>query len=350
MSSRRFVFLFFILILVFFLVFPGVVLAEKTSTQDTTSSTQQGNIQFRVEVSKNGFKNISENASENTSGELRLEVQEGQEVEITFVYAENTSGDNPHILYISGYKIQTETMSKDNPEVTVKFTANKTGEFAITCIMECSGHQNLQDGKLVVLPATESGSESISTVTLVMEAPDQTETGQTLTLVALVKDELDKPVADAQVKFFVESDLFIKNLMEIGEMVTNEQGLAKIDYIPSQAGVLRVVARYEAGSNLGQVETEKDVKITGSSKSFYQTLVGIHFPNSFYIWMIMIVVVIIGIWGTFLYVLSQVLYISLGTGTKKLVIFLMLVVAVICIILVQVLVTPEPQYHFGLLP
>src|SRR5450756_2175403 len=117
-----------------------------------------------------------------------------------------------------------QILGKDNPEVTVKFTANKTGEFPITCIMECAGHNNLQNGKLIVSPA--AGSQPVmTTVTLTMDTPDQAETGQPLTLVALVKDDLDKPVADAQVNFFVESDFFVKSLMEIGETATNEQGL-----------------------------------------------------------------------------------------------------------------------------
>ena len=341
MLRRRFVFLFFILILIFFLVFPGMALAEDMSTKDTTSSTQQGNNKFRVEVSKKGFNNTSE--------ELRLEVVEGQEVEITFVYADDASRDNQHIMYIGGYKIQTDILGKDNPEVTVKFTANKTGEFPITCIMECAGHQNLQNGKLVVSPA--AGSQPVmTTVTLTMDTPDQAETGQPLTLVALIKDDLDKPVADAQVKFFLESDFFVKSMMEIGETVTNEQGLAKIDYIPNQAGVIRVVARYEAGSGSEPVETKREVNITGSTKSFYHTLIGIQFPNSFLIWTIALTVIVIGIWGTFLYVLSQVLFISMGTRTKRVVITLMIVVGVVCILLVQILLTPELQYHFALLP
>jgi len=345
MLRRRFVFLFFILILIFSLVFPGMALAEATTTKDTTSSTQQGIKQFRVEVSKKGFNNSSD--------ELRLEVVEGQTVEITFVYADDASQDNQHILYISGYKIQTDTLSKDNPEVTVKFTADKTGEFSINCILECAGHNNLQNGKLVVSPAA-AGSQPVkttaTTASLTMDTPDQAETGQSLTLAALVKDNLDKPVADAQVKFFIESDFFVKGMMEIGETVTNEQGLAKIDYIPNEAGVIHVVARYEAGSGSEPVETKREVNITGSSKSFYHTLIGIQFPNSFLIWMIALAVIVIGIWSTFLYVLSQVLFISMGTRTKRLVITLMIIVAVVCIILVQILLTPELQYHFVLLP
>ena len=342
MLRSRFVFLFSILILIFFLVFPGMVLATDTSTQDTTSSTQQGNKQFRVEVSKKGFNNSSE--------ELRLDVVEGQTVEITFVYADDASQDNQHIFYISGYKIKTDTLTKDNPEVTVEITADKTGEFSINCILDCVGHNILQNGKLVVSPAAAGSQPVKTTATLTMNTPDQAETGQPLTLTALVKDNLDKPVADAQVKFFIESDFFVKGMMEIGETVTNEQGLAKIDYIPNEAGVINVVARYEAGSGSEPVETKREVNITGSSESFYRTLIGIQFPNSFLIWMIALAVIVIGIWSTFLYVLSQVLFISMGTRTKKLVITLMIIVAVVCIILVQILLTPELQYHFVLLP
>lgn len=342
MLHRSCALLFFILILVFLLIFPGVILAENTSTQDTTSSTQQNNNHFRVEVSKNGFNNTSE--------ELRLEVQEGQEVEITFVYADDASNDNPHIIYIGGYKIQTEILSKDNPEITVKFTANKTGEFPITCIMECAGHHNLQGGKLVVLPAAESEPGIKSTVTLALNAPDQAETGQSLTLTAIVKNDLDEPFAGAQVNFFVETDFFVKGLIEIGEGITDEQGLAKIEYTPDQAGVLRVVARYTAGSGLEPVETEKEVNITGSGRSFYQSRIGIQFPHSLLIWMISIVITLFAVWGTFLYVLYQVQYISRGTVTRGIPLILMIVVATLFIILVLVLTTPESQYNFGLLP
>lgn len=338
MFYRRFALLFFILILVFLLVFPGVAMADDTSTQDMTSSTQQDNNNFRIEVSENGLNNIE--------GKLRVVVEQGQEVEITFVYADVTSYDNQHILYIGGYKIKTDILSRDNPEVTVKFTANKAGEFSITCILECTGHQNIQSGILVVQPA--SGSQATTKVTLTMDAPDQIETGQPLTLAALIKDELNEPVAGSLVKFLVESNFFVNDLMDIGEVVTDEQGLAKIDYIPNQPGVLRVVARYEVGSGLEPVEAERTININGNSKSFYQTRVGIQFPNSLLLWMVFVVIVLIGIWSTFLYVLYQVNHISRVAGTKGLPLILMVVVAVLFIILVLVLTTPEAQYNFGL--
>ena len=342
MFYRRFALLLFILILVFFLVFPGVVLAEGTSTQDTNSNTQQNNNHFRIEVSENNFKNTSEN----TSGELRIEVQQGQKVEITFVYADDTSIANQHIIFIGGYKIQTKILSKDNPEITVKFTANKTGEFLITCINECAGHKNLQSGKLIVFPGTGLGIES--KVTLTLDAPDQTKTGQPMTMAALIKNELGKPVAGFFIKFFVESNFFVNNLMDIGEVVTDEQGSAKIDYTPNQPGVLRVVARYEVGSGLEPVETERTINVIGNSNSFYQTRVGVQFPHSLLFWMVAIVIVLAGVWSTFLYVLYQVNHISRVEGTKGLPLIFMVVVAVLFIILVLVLTTPEAQYNFGL--
>lgn len=148
-------------------------------------------------------------------------------------------------------------------------------------------------------------------------------------------------------KFFVESDFFVNSLMEIGETVTDEYGLAKIDYIPNQAGVLRVMARYEVGSGLNPVEIEREVNITGSSESFYQTRVGIQFPYRLLLWMILLVIVVVGVWGTFLYVLYQVLHISRGTGVKGVSLILMLVTAALVTMLVLVLITsPNTIFHF----
>jgi hypothetical protein len=198
--------------------------------------------------------------------------------------------------------------------------------------------------------STQETNLSAAKNTLTIEVPGQVETGQTLTLTALLKDnEYDEPVANAQVVFFVESDFFIKNLMEIGTAVTDTHGLAKIDYIPNQPGIVKVVASYKAGSNFKPVQAESTVNITGSTKEVYKTLVGIQFPNSFLLWIIAVVILLSAIWCTFLYVLYQVRRISGGTGSKAALIF-MIVVAVLFTVMVMVIVTPEAQYNFGFLP
>jgi len=200
--------------------------------------------------------------------------------------------------------------------------------------------------------AENTSTQDTASYTLVIETPEQIEAGQTLTLVAQVRENLyDDLVANARVVFFVKSDFFITGLVEIGEAVTDEHGLAKIDYIPNQPGVLQIVASYKAGSNFEPVEAEGTVNITGNSKSLYQTEVGIQYPNSFLLWMISIVIILFAIWGTFSFVLYQVQNISSrGTGAKGVSFILIVGIAVIFTVLVLVLVTPEAQYNFGFLP
>ena len=102
---------------------------------------------FRVEVSLNGFNN--------TPGEFRLEVEEGQEVEITFVYGDNDFPvNNPHIIAIPDLGITPFILDQNNPEFTVSFTASKVGEvtlFPFICTQTaCAGHNNLLGGIIVI--------------------------------------------------------------------------------------------------------------------------------------------------------------------------------------------------------
>jgi hypothetical protein len=199
----------------------------------------------------------------------------------------------------------------------------------------------------------EDGSAQIPNNTITIEAREQTITGETLTIVAQVREtEYNEPVADAHVEFFVKTDFFINGLVEIGEAVTDKEGLAKLDYIPNQPGELEIVASYKASSNLQPVVAESMVIVSGKTKSFYQTVIGIQFPNSFILWMVAITIIIIGVWGTFLFIIYKVLvvHISGRTGAKGISIIFMVVVSILFIVILLVLLTPEAQYNFGLLP
>ena len=105
---------------------------------------------FRVEVSLNGFNN--------TPGEFRLEIEEGQEVEITFVYGDNDfPTNNPHIIAIPDLGITPFILDQNNPEFTVSFTAPKVGDatlFSFMCTQTaCAGHNNLLEGTIVIQPS-----------------------------------------------------------------------------------------------------------------------------------------------------------------------------------------------------
>jgi len=81
---------------------------------------------FRVKVSRSGFNN--------TQGEFRLEVEEGQEIEITFIYGDSDFyQNNPHVIVIPAFGITTGILDQENLEATVRFTASNTGEVRFMC-------------------------------------------------------------------------------------------------------------------------------------------------------------------------------------------------------------------------
>ena len=122
----------------------GVLLLASSCAQPAEAPSPQEEGVLRVEVSRNGFNN--------TTGGFRLEVEEGQEVKITFVYKDGDLGqNNPHIIAIPDYGIDTGVLDQTNPEVTLNFTASKAGESTFGCTrIECIGHTNLAKGIIIV--------------------------------------------------------------------------------------------------------------------------------------------------------------------------------------------------------
>ncbi len=114
----------------------------QSQPEETPPPQKEGAI--RVEVSRNGFNN--------TPGEFRLEVEDGREVEITFVYGDSDfPQNNPHIIAIPDYGITTGVLDENNPEKTVRFTASTAGEVTFMCSkVDCVGHTNLLGGILAI--------------------------------------------------------------------------------------------------------------------------------------------------------------------------------------------------------
>ena len=105
----------------------------------TTEATNSTNniLVSRVEVSRYGFNN--------SSGDFHLEVEEGQKVEVTFVYKDDDLAENnTHIIASADYGINTGPLDRNNPEVTLSFIAKESGEVIFGCIAPgCTGHHNL---------------------------------------------------------------------------------------------------------------------------------------------------------------------------------------------------------------
>ncbi len=129
----------------FLSVLMGLLVVASACSQSPPAPTpppQEG--VYRVEVSRQGFKNMA--------GEAHLEGEVGQEVEITFVYGDSDfPQNNPHIMAIPAYDITTGTLDRENPEVTVRFTASQTGEINFMCTkVDCVGHTNLLVGTITI--------------------------------------------------------------------------------------------------------------------------------------------------------------------------------------------------------
>lgn len=229
-----------------------------------TVSAQTDSKDFTVEVSRYGF--------DGTPGELRLQVEEGQDVTITFLYGDgDLPNDNPHQIFISEYNISTDVLDRENRQSTVRFTASRTGEVTFTCVLFCTGHDNLQRGLIASTPST--GTPAVGEAgSLLFAVSEQAESGQPIILTAFLRDNKDKPVVGAPVKFLVEVDFFIDGFMEIGEAVTNQDGVAELEYVMRQTGDRQVVARYI------DIEATSAISLAESAEPFYQAGAGL--PNT----------------------------------------------------------------------
>ncbi|MFC2020659.1 c-type cytochrome [Chloroflexota bacterium] len=103
--------------------------------------------------------------------------------------------------------------------------------------------------------------------------PEQAEPGQVIILKATLQDDDGKPVANAGVKFFRSAELFIIGLIEIGEVTTDGQGLAVLEYTPQQAGEVEVTVRS------GTAETAGIFSVAHDGESAYETEAGLHLPQ-----------------------------------------------------------------------
>ncbi len=117
-------------------------------------------------------------------------------------------------------------------------------------------------------PALVEGAKGILRLT----TPEQAASGQPVTLRATFEDEQGKPVANVPVKFFLSVNLFTTGLAEIGQAVTDAQGVAVLEYTPLKYGQLAVVV--QNGSN----EARATVNVSQGVETVYESEAGLQFP------------------------------------------------------------------------
>lgn len=122
----------------------------------------------------------------------------------------------------------------------------------------------------VTLPPAKSPTHEEHGI-LLLTAPEQAQSEQALTLRATLKDSQGKPIEGATIKFFVKVDFFVDGLMEIGETVTNDQGIAVSEYTPRLTGDIQILAIHQGESH----EATTTVNLMESTEHSYQAEVGL---------------------------------------------------------------------------
>ncbi|MDO8568498.1 MAG: c-type cytochrome [Dehalococcoidales bacterium] len=194
-------------------------------------------------------------------------------------------------------------------------------------------------------------------------------------LVASLTDPSGKPVSGQTVQFFLKKNFFASDSMLIGEVDSNNQGKAVLDYLPSEDGTLQFSAQW------ANLEAPRSLTVKSKSKS-YQTVAGLRLPalgpevaigldvaqaemgfgsptgglrlpGGTFSWLLLFVAVIILIWATYFRVFRMVWHIPEADGCEGLTVRLVPVMAICFVLFVGltlalvILHGPYTHLHLG---
>jgi mono/diheme cytochrome c family protein len=180
-------------------------------------------------------------------------------------------------------------------------------------------------------PSAPPSTANSGTVSL--DVPDTGQAGQPLTMAATVQDTQGRLVEGETVEFFVSVDFFATGQIEIGQAVTDSDGVATLEYIPRVSGEMNFIARDESG------EANGTISVSDANGKFYQAGAGIKLPalgqpiligpdsathigemglaptSAFYLpggltsWLLLVVAAVILVWFSYFRVIRQISHI-----------------------------------------
>ncbi len=285
---------------------PSASISNNTSMRELT-----------VVVGRTGFNG--------SSRALSIQVDQGERVRINFVYGDSDlRQDNPHIVTIEGYNIQTGEIGRKNPIETVEFTAGQVGKFRFYCSIPCLGMENLQQGFLEVNPPKLQTfiRTNASARHLEIHHPNVAHFiphTDLLHVVAYLTDEKGSPVVGVLVDFLVGTSF---GAMKVASNVTEADGSAHLLYPLVSLRQMMVVIDFGGSgiyraSNSTQVfspdifpgEAAETPYLSGQNTLVDPRVVGVQ-PYVGAILVAVIAVVVGAVWSTYAHVLSQILKIK----------------------------------------
>ncbi len=278
--------------------------------------------QFTIEVSRNGFR-VLDGPIHQMKGETHLAINQGDRVTITFIYADaDYEKNNPHRIAISRMRVDSGILDAENPRRTISFIARRDGEALFRCVKLCEGHKRLQDGRLMVQAL--AGAVAAEPTTLTVDIPREMVRGRQTALAAVLTDAAGNPVQDVPISFLVKSDFFVQDWMEVGEATTDSSGVAVTRYTPAQTDDLQLKVSFPGDSAYQASEVTFNIRLLGAPR-LYKPDVGLDIPRlgpkggtfggapGFRVPPVAglaLSVLVLVIWSTYLYVVSQVYRIS----------------------------------------
>lgn len=136
---------------------------------------------------------------------------------------------------------------------------------------------------------------------ITLDAVDRAVAGETLQLRAGVMDDEGRPVIGVQVRFALRTSFFVTDLLEIGEAVTDQDGVALLEYVPRATGKVDVIARYEGSNRYQPGETSLSLEVRQGLQSYSPAMGGRWPPVIPWI----VAAVVAGVWGCYIYSLYQ---------------------------------------------
>lgn len=261
-------------------------------------------LELRVEVSYKGF---------NDDPDFTIEAEQGQLVEITFVWADAAVPDNVHRIEIKDYGLKSGLIDVDDRETTLSFIADKAGTFTIECTWRCEGHKEaLQSAHLKVKSGAGGGGSGVSlTGTTLAVEPSAWRVSRHVTLTTTLLDDNGQPVADVPVSFFVDAEFAgTKGPMEIGIRHTDEAGVAALEYRPAITGEQLVTARFDGRGLHAQSEETLQLDVLDVIPAYVEEAKGL---ESLRRWApVGVGAVVVAIWSVFGYVGYQMIRIQRG--------------------------------------
>jgi hypothetical protein len=258
---------------------------------------------FVVSVSRRGFE---------VQGGAALALRQGDVVRITFRYGDaDLPQDNPHVVAVIGYSVQTPVLNRANREATVEFVATRAGTFRIACTIPCQGMENLTAGRLQV--AAAPGGRAATRLALTV-GPER----DLVRAVATLRDARGRALAGQPVVFFRRVAF---GWLAAGRATTDASGTASF-VIPGQPLSAEVRSEFAGAQGLGSSQgsarwqatvmrplQERPDAVALRAFTTQAELISPYPPR----WEVLFLALVLGgVWGTYTYIGFQLFRVRRG--------------------------------------